>query len=73
MKKKIFQWAMSAAIVVGLPMCVTSCLNMDDNPVTTGDEDEMPVVENIPTTDQLTVTSNKTLRSEEHTSELQSR
>ena len=61
MKKKIFQWALTAAIAVALPMCVTSCSDKDDNPVTTEDEEDLPVVENIPTTDQLTVTSNKTL------------
>jgi len=61
MTKKIFKWAVCAAIAVALPMCMTSCTDNDDNPVTTEDEDEMPVVENIPTTDQLTVTSDKTL------------
>ena len=60
--KRFFQWVMVAALVMCLPLCVTSCKDdNDNNPETTEDEDEMPVVKPTPTTDQLTVTSNKTL------------
>ena len=59
--KRFFQWVMAAALVMCLPMCLTSCTDNNDNSVTTDDDDEMPVVETTPTTDQLTVTSNKTL------------
>ena len=33
MTKKLFQWAVAAAIAVALPMCVTSCTDKYDNPV----------------------------------------
>ena len=59
--KRFFQWAMAAALVMCLPLCMTSCLDNNDNSATTEDDDDMPVFESTPTTDQLTVTSDKTL------------
>ena len=59
--KKIFLWTLAATMAVSGPVFVTSCTDNNDNPVSTENDDEMPDVEVTPTTDQLTVTSNKTL------------
>ena len=59
--KKFFLWTLAATMAVSGPVFVTSCTDNNDNPVSTENDDEMPDVEVTPTTDQLTVTSNKTL------------
>ena len=54
--RKLFDWAMTSALLIILPMtsCVTGINDVDEI-------DEEPVLAPVPTTDQLTVKSDKTL------------
>lgn len=54
--RKLFDWAMTSALLIILPMtsCVTGISDVDEI-------DEEPVLAPVPTTDQLTVKSDKTL------------